>query len=138
VKLVIDASVSVKWLLGVDDGEHDVAKAEAVLAVIVQGSDQAVQPPHWFAEVLAVTAKRRPNKLEDAFKILQAVPHGLYADAQIYRRAAGLSLQLKHHLFDTLYHAVALELGATLITADDTYFAKAFRLGNIKLLTNFA
>jgi hypothetical protein len=40
--------------------------------------------------------------------------------------------------FDTLYHAVALENDATLFTADDAYFAKACRLGSIKLLTSFA
>ncbi len=37
-----------------------------------------------------------------------------------------------------MYHAAALLSDATLITADDAYFAKAYRLGNIKLLTNFA
>jgi hypothetical protein len=40
-------------------------------------------------------------------------------------------------MFDTLYHAMALENEATLVTADDAYFAKAYRLGNIKLLTNY-
>jgi hypothetical protein len=41
-------------------------------------------------------------------------------------------------MFDTLYHVAAQECDATLITADEAYFAKAFRLGNIQLLTNFA
>ena len=36
---------------------------------------------------------------------------------------------LDHHLFDTLYHAVALEEGAMLVTADTAYFAKAKDLG---------
>ena len=40
-------------------------------------------------------------------------------------------------MFDTLYHAIALEQGAALITADDIYFAKAFRLGNVRLLMNY-
>ena len=34
--------------------------------------------------------------------------------------------------------AVALENDATPVTADDAYFAKAYKLGNIKLLTSFA
>jgi hypothetical protein len=41
-------------------------------------------------------------------------------------------------LFDTLYHAVALEEGATLVTADETYFSKAKGLGGIVSLANFA
>jgi hypothetical protein len=41
-----------------------------------------------------------------------------------------LSHQLGHHLFDTLYHAVALETeGAALVTADDAYRHKALQLG---------
>ena len=43
----------------------------------------------------------------------------------VLKRAADLSILLKHHLFDTLYHAVALEEHATLVTADEAYFAKA-------------
>ena len=54
------------------------------------------------------------------------------------RRAAELSIALDHHLFDTLYHAVALEEGATLVTADATYFGKAKNLGSIELLADFA
>ncbi len=138
MKLVIDASVSLKWILGAEDGEQDIAKAEAVLAAIVEQQHQAVQPPHWFAEVLAVIALKRPRKIEETFNILQAIPHNLSTEAQTYAAAARLSVQLKHHLFDTLYHAVALENDATLITADDAYFAKAYRLGKIKLLTSFA
>jgi predicted nucleic acid-binding protein len=136
--LVIDASVSLKWILGADDGEQDVAKAEAVLSSIVQQQHAAIQPPHWFAEVLAVIALKRPHKIEDTFKILQAIPHNLSVNVQTYAAAARLSVQLKHHLFDTLYHAVALENDATLVTADDAYFAKAYKLGSIKLLTSFA
>ena len=138
MKLVIDASVSLKWILGAEDGEQDIAKAEAVLAAICEGRREAIQPPHWFAEVLAVIALRRRERIADALGVLQALPFELCADARVYEAAARLSIQLKHHLFDTLYHAVALEHGATLITADDAYFAKAHRLGNIELLTNFA
>jgi hypothetical protein len=43
-----------------------------------------------------------------------------------------------HHLFCTLYHAVALEHCATPVTAAGAYFAKAYKLGNIRLLTAFA
>lgn len=138
MKLVIDASVSLKWILGDESGEHDVAKAEAVLATILQAQRRAIQPPHWFTEVLAVVALKRPKKLEETLSVLQAVPYEACADARVYREAARLSVRLKHHLFDTLYHAVALQNDATLITADDAYFAKACCLGNIKLLSNFA
>jgi predicted nucleic acid-binding protein len=57
---------------------------------------------------------------------------------QVLERGLFLSQQLKHHLFDALYHAVAIEHGAMLITSDDAYFARALRLGNIKLLVNLS
>jgi predicted nucleic acid-binding protein len=61
----------------------------------------------------------------------------LVSSVSVLRRAADLSISLKHHLFDTLYHAVALEEGATLVTADEAYFAKAKHLGGIELLADF-
>lgn len=51
--------------------------------------------------------------------------------------ASDLSIRLNHHLFDTLYHAVALKAGATLVTADERYYAKAANLGHIMRLADF-
>ena len=55
----------------------------------------------------------------------------------LLKRAADIAIALDHHLFDTLYHAVALEVGATLVTADQVYFNKAHHLGAILLLADF-
>jgi hypothetical protein len=51
-----------------------------------------------------------------------------------FARPAPPSVQ---HAFDTLYHAVALELGATsLITADERYYRGASERGSVTLLQN--
>jgi hypothetical protein len=43
-----------------------------------------------------------------------------------------------HHLFDTLYHAVALEHeDALLVTADDRYYRKAEHYGTIAVLRDW-
>jgi predicted nucleic acid-binding protein len=56
----------------------------------------------------------------------------------IYLTATELSIRLKHHLFDTLYHATALHIpGALYITADRRYFEKAKGLGQVALLAEF-
>jgi hypothetical protein len=48
-------------------------------------------------------------------------------------------VELNHHLFDTLYHAVALKVPDTLfITADTQYFRKAAKLGHIIELKDFS
>lgn len=52
----------------------------------------------------------------------------------IYQRAAGISMAYNHHLFDTLYHAVALEHQAVFVTDDRKYFNKTSALGSICLL----
>ncbi|OHB30743.1 MAG: hypothetical protein A2X79_03270 [Desulfuromonadaceae bacterium GWB2_53_15] len=40
--------------------------------------------------------------------------------------------------YDAVYHSVALDKNATLITADVAYYRKANQLGNIILLENLA
>ncbi len=51
---------------------------------------------------------------------------------------ASVAVKLNHHLFDTLYHAVALGTPATtLVTADLRYFRKARRFGAICPLAEF-
>ena len=46
-----------------------------------------------------------------------------------------LSIDLQHHLFDTLYHATAIHTdGATLLTDDDSYYDKAWNRRRITRL----
>ena len=53
----------------------------------------------------------------------------------IHATAIDLLIDLWHHLFDILYHATAMHTeGATLITADDSYYAKARRRRRITRL----
>lgn len=55
-----------------------------------------------------------------------------------YARAIELARQLDHHLFDTLYHAIALSVpNSVLVTADRRYLDKAKHLGQIAWLADF-
>ena len=58
-------------------------------------------------------------------------------DFIVLKRAAKLSAQLNCPLSDTLYHAVALEHGITLVTSSASYFRKARHLGQITLLSDW-
>ena len=137
MKLVVDASVAVKWFFHNKAGEQDVVQALNILDALQAGDADAIQPPHWLVESMSVLVREAPPFAEEALEILTALELPVMIDSAAYRLGASLSRQLKHHFFDTLYHAIAIEQGAMLITADDSYFAKAFRLGNIKLLTSF-
>jgi predicted nucleic acid-binding protein len=59
--------------------------------------------------------------------------------SEICATATELAMRLDHHVFDTLYHAVALHTpGATLVTADRRYYDKARREGQIVLLADWS
>lgn len=137
-RFVLDASVVLKWYLRTPD-EADLPQSRALLRAIRADEADLVQPVHTLAEVAAVLAREKPagaaDDFSDAARILTA---GAVVDSPaLYRLAIALSQRLQHHLFDTLYHAVALEEDATLITADERYHKKAARAGNVLLLRHF-
>jgi predicted nucleic acid-binding protein len=136
MKLVVDASVAIKWFVGAIDEQH-MAQADAVAAAIEGSETELFAPVHWTAEVIAVLARRDPGLVDRALLTLDDMTPTLIHGVATLRRAAELSITLDHHLFDTLYHAVALEEGATLVTADAAYFAKAKDLGGVQLLADF-
>ena len=138
MKLVVDASVAVKWFLGSSSDEPHLTQAEAVAAAIERSETELLAPGHWLAEVIAVLARIDPGAIDDALLLLDDMKPTLIHGVPVLKRAADLSIALDHHLFDTLYHAVALEEGATLVTADTAYFAKAKDLGGVQLLADFA
>ncbi len=136
--LVLDASVIIKWLLADPVRESDTESATALVVATGNGRYDIVMPPHWLAEVSAVLCRLSPRTAVGDVETLLLLEWPVVGDPAIYRRAAGLSLRLRHHLFDTLYHAVALERGATLVTADRAYWRKAAGQGRITLLEDFS
>jgi predicted nucleic acid-binding protein len=138
VRLVVDASVAVKWFLKERLDEPHLTKAEAVAAAIELSGTVLLAPVHWILEIIAVLARTDPGAVDDALLFLDDMKPTTIQGVPVLRRAADLSIALNHHLFDTLYHAVALEEGATLVTADEAYFSKAKHLGGIEFLSDFA
>lgn len=134
-RYVIDASVSIKWFVESAADEQDVDRACDLLERGGTGRCRFFQPPHWIAEVAAVLTRRQPEtaarNIED---LLLFNFYSVISRPAVYRRAITLAQRLGHHLFDTLYHAVALEEGVPFITADRIYFKKAKKLGNILML----
>lgn len=138
MKLVVDASVAIKWFLAARLDEVHLAQAEAVAAAIENSQTELFAPSHWVAEIIGVLARVEPGIIDDALLLLDDMKPTLIDGVSTVRRAADISIQLNHHLFDTLYHAVAMETSAILVTADDAYFNKAKTLGAIQQLREFA
>jgi len=135
--LVIDASVIIKWLFQDPEREADTEQATALMAAVARGALTVVQPPHWLIEVAAVMARETPERAQRDLALLEAMALPVRGDAPVLTRACTLAVDLGHHLFDTLYHAVALESEACLITADDRYHRKAEALPAIRLLRDW-
>ena len=125
---VVDASVALKWFFNEHTDEPHADRAAAVLQDIGAGRSRMVQPPHFLAEVAAVLARKTPETARENLLDLQLLDWESVESSAIHETAIDLSIELRHHLFDTLYHATAMHLeGATLITANDSYYAKARR-----------
>lgn len=127
----MDASVIVKWALPDPEQEPHVDRALALLEEIQAGKIELLQPPHWMAEVAAVLTRLRPEIVEEVIDLMAALNVQVVADPVIYKRASQIARDLGKHVFDSLYHAVALEHGVVLVSADSNYSLKARRLGSL-------
>ena len=136
--LVLDASVILKWLLEDPAREPDTDRAFAVIQSVVQGDLEILQPTHWLIEVAAVAARLTPQTAIQDVEMLAAMQLPTSDDPHVMRRATVLAIETDTHLFDTLYHAVALEHeDALLVTADDRYRRKAAHHGKIASLRDW-
>jgi predicted nucleic acid-binding protein len=138
VTVVLDASVILKWLLEDPTKEPDTEKALALIDAVIHGKLEILQPMHWLIEVAAVAARLTPQTAIQDVEWLSAMQFPTSDDPNVLLRATTLAIETDHHLFDTLYHAVALEHdGAVLVTADDRYRRKAERYGMIAALADW-
>lgn len=134
MRAVIDASVAVKWIFPDPLIEPHADRALEVLDAVRQGRIDVIQPVHWLLETTAVVVRLNPDIVQRATGLLDALELQVCDEHSVLLRAARLAADLDHHLFDTLYHAVALECEATLITADERYARKAGPWGRLAFL----
>ena len=121
-----------KWLFPDPAEEPHAEEALLLLDDIRTGSVEVLQPVHWLAEALAVATRLAPDVAREAGALLWAMELPVVDTPEVYQRAVALASELDHHLFDTLYHAVALEThSAQLVTADMRYYRKARGRGRL-------
>lgn len=138
ISAVADASVAVKWCLPPTNTERDRDQAIALLEGVKSGRIALRQPPHWLAEVAAVLSRLAPTTARQDIEDLYAMRIPVVESVEIYTTASRLAISLDQHVFDTLYHAVALLTpDCTLVTADERYYGKARKAGSIALLGDF-
>jgi len=136
--VVLDASVIVKLLVEDPANESDTDQAFALLSAISEGQFRIIQPVHWLAEVAAVAARLTPKSAVRKVAMLSAMEFPTSGETTVMQRAVQLAVATGQHLFDTLYHAVALEHpDAWLVTADDRYRLQAEHFGRIAALEHW-
>ena len=97
-----------------------------------------VQPPQFLAETAAVLARVQPATADEDLLLLQSIAWEVAEWPWIYSTAIELAVRLRHHLFDTLYHATAMHHDdAVLVTSDEVYYDKAHGEGRIARLRDF-
>lgn len=131
MRLVLDASVILKWIFQNSDLEAHKEQSLEILDGVRDGSISLLQPSHWLVEVAAVLSRERPEIAEGTIDLLDAMEFPISDGVLVTERASRLARELKHHLFDTLYHAVGIEHDLAVITADDHYFRKAKGVGHL-------
>ena len=126
MKLVVDASVAVKWV---------VAEDHADLALdLLDRSNDLMAPDFGLVEICNVLWKKvRRNEISvgQANEAMEQIP--LYFDvldpaAPLLPRALGIATSVNHPVYDCLYFAYAERESATLITSDRRAHAKAQQL----------
>lgn len=134
-RYVIDANVAVKWFLPLRAEEIHLEQALHLLNLFSIGEVDCYQPPHFRTEVMGVITRLRPEQTQATLVDLLNMDFKFIETPNVYTTACDLAIELKHHLFDTLYHAVALHTpGAQFVTADEAYYRKAQDKGQIQLL----
>jgi predicted nucleic acid-binding protein len=137
MRLALDASVCLKWFLHERGDEPDSDAALDLHGRALSKRIALVQPTIWRAEVASGLARLLPVRALMDVDDLMRIEAAIVDDTDSLLRAAQMAIDLRHHLFDTIYHAVAIEHGIDLVTADEHYYRKARRLGNIVLLRDW-
>ncbi len=122
MRLVVDASVAVKWFV------EEVGSEEATRLLDGRGPGpfklQLVAPQFLLLEVVAVIGRRARSKAVQAdypAQVLQALRKlrlDLTRDAELLDHATQLSVTLRHPLCDCLYLALSRRFNAPLATFD--------------------
>lgn len=136
--VVVDASVAIKWFFRTAPQEDHSEKALRLLEEVSDGRTTLCQPVHFVAEVAAVISRLDPHGALENLNLLLEIDCLFHDGPEIYSLATELAIRRKHHLFDTLYHAVALSIpGAIFVTADRRYYDKTRAEGQILLLPDW-
>lgn len=131
---VVDASIILKWVLG-DDREADQRRALDLLAAWADGAAEVAAPSLWQYEVGNFLGRQLGEEaMEKMGSLLKLGIRAVNLDENMIRRCFGWMQERGVTFYDACYLAVALEIGATLITADQRFARRMEESAQICLL----
>ena len=121
--LVVDASVAVKWFVP-EEGSQEAERLAAAQDLHAP-SLLRIEVGNVF-RTLAARGDLSENDAAEAMALLLAAPVSLHEPTDgLVTAALDLALLLAHPIYDCLYLALALDLGAPLVTADARFHRAA-------------
>jgi len=125
VRVVVDASVALKWVL-------DEPESEAAVAL---GDEDLIAPALWLAEAANALWRRSrigditPDEASLLLFELQNAPVASVAFEPHLDRALKLATEIRHPIYDCLYLALAVHHATHVVTADRRFAAAATAAG---------
>jgi predicted nucleic acid-binding protein len=127
--IVVDASVAINWLIR-ETGE---GSAISLLRLYVDKRIALIAPPQIVDEVASALSKLHRRKVitaaaaESAFQAFESRRPSLIEEPGLVPAAFRLSLQHQISFWDSLYLALAIEIRADLVTADERLYRSVSR-----------
>src|SRR5215831_4976606 len=135
--LVPDASVLLKWVMDSED-EEDRDRALEIREAWLSGSCDIVLPSLWFFEVGNILGIKQQTLAASLMHVLLSYGFEEESAEAIFAKSFELMKTFKVTFYDAAYHAVAIERGGLMITADDEYVRKAARAGHVSGLRDWS
>jgi predicted nucleic acid-binding protein len=126
VKLVVDASIAIKWIIG-EDGSADALKLLKVATLTAPDLLMAE-----CANILWKKVQRAEITASEAAlcaRLLQRADVEIHPTRQLLVASTQLAIELNHPAYDCIYLSLAIANGWRFATADDRFLRKIRSLG---------
>jgi predicted nucleic acid-binding protein len=124
---VVDASLALKWFLP----ESDNASADALLKAFLNGKIGLNPPDLLLIEAASARWRRSvvrgelaPSEAMAIYRDMLSLPVKFQTSERLASASFALALAHRHSAYDSVYCALAIEMGCELITSDNTLVAK--------------
>ncbi|MDX2265974.1 MAG: type II toxin-antitoxin system VapC family toxin [Hyphomicrobiales bacterium] len=130
-KLIVDASVAVRWFVPIDENV-DIGKWKDISASYIAPDLILAESANAFLKYVKAGIMKA-DQMRSAVNALQTQLEDIKPITDLTEAAAEIALALKHPVYDCFYLALAQRENAPLVTADKRLAAAATALSNVNI-----